>query len=111
MDRITDRILEEQIIRALECCNRKSNGSCNNCPLYCPIQGRTTSCIKILILNAYYIVKDQKAEIEELKVKHAEVIKEFAERLKRVISDERFSRYGIEYEIDRIAKEMTEVQR
>lgn len=40
-----------------------------------------------------------------------EAIKEFAERLKKVISDERFSRYGLEHDIDRIAKEMTEVQR
>ena len=38
----------------------------------------------------------------------SEAIKEFAERLKRVISDERFSRYGIEHDIDRIAREMTE---
>lgn len=36
----------------------------------------------------------------------SEAIKEFAERLKRVISDERFSRYGIEHDIDRVANEM-----
>ena len=32
---------------------------------------------------------------ESEKMANAEAIKEFAERLKKVISDERFSRYGI----------------
>lgn len=132
-----DRMTDEQIIEALDCCNR-IGGSCSDCPSY----GGVASCIKNLTLNAYYIIKDQKAEIKRLKNKNAilsrnadtafqdglnenrdlfekevereireKTKKEFVERLKRVISDERFSRYGIEYEIDRIAKEMTEVQR
>lgn len=97
---------DEQIIKALRYCN---GVDCENCKAldFCDYQhaGRLASC-------AYVVIRRQQAKIErKTKEIKSEVIKEFAERLKRVISDERFSRYGIEYEIDRIAKEMTEVQR
>lgn len=101
---------DEQIISIFKHCNESNRDACYSCDAYqdekCTVQDIGAQMVQV--------VERKMAESERwhrAAMANAESKNEFAERLKRVISDERFSRYGIEYEIDRIAKEMTEVQR
>ena len=88
---------DNEIIKALECCNRPANQtSCDDCPY----QFSTKKCSNLLIKDAIDLINRQQAEIEELKTQRrvlaflykeerkrrktdkAEAIKEFVERLK-----------------------------
>ena len=114
---------DEQIIKALECCNRPtSEGRCKGCPYY-KIDGR---CTAILLDETINLINRQKAEIESLKhrktelqirnqeLQHekSEAIKEFAERLKHFIIPQKADGYTreivLKIDIDNLVKEMTE---
>ena len=125
---------DEQIIKALECCNRPTNeGRCKECPYY-KIDGRCTS---ILLDKTIDLINLQKARIKELEERisyleesidcsrkeynrllqklqqaKSEALKKFAERLKNdtFLGKEKKS---VEhtlwiYEIDNLVKAMTE---
>ncbi len=92
---------DNEIIKALECCERFEIEDCKECPYYTLGHGCLTKCFG----NALALIKRQKAEIErlesynenllaanvglscglldEIKTARAEAIKEFAEKLKR----------------------------
>lgn len=118
---------EKKIIQALECC---ANGHCACCPYFRYING---TCREQLASDALELVKKQREEINELTGKHwneagqiarysdelnqfadigkmyseikAEIIKDFAEKLKSKIC---FIRGTVDrYDIDNLVKEMT----
>ena len=107
---------DNEIIKALECCNRNDYGGCDDCPFYhrC-VNNERLSIFTLALINR------QKAEIERLKGKvdmyeeerkyHfemsrqriAEGIKEFAERIK-LLNQENLIIWN--EQIDNLAKEM-----
>jgi hypothetical protein len=108
---------DNEIIKALECCVKTEFISdCAKCEMF------AIDCKDILIENALDLINRQKAEIERLQAMHKEMcvgmkvlkrkaIKEFAERLKRVVAvhnGDMWSKY--EY-IDNLVKEMMEVNK
>ena len=117
---------DNEIIKALECCNRDDCDNCPNC---------LGNCYANLAGDALDLINRQKAEIEEYKVvekhvtpfffmnafdKHiekakSEAVKEFAERLKQTMED--FARMDFRgstyfcvglHHIDNLVKEFTE---
>lgn len=123
---------DNEIIKALECCNGW-DGRCLNCPL----NREGTNCKEKLNSYAFDLIKRQKAKIESLEKelmkcklekellynvsveKQNIAIKEFAERLKENIRnaiDTYYNSYGGGYyhaedtidDIDNLVKEMTE---
>ncbi len=64
IDPDTNRMTDEQIIKALECCNKSDNGKgCFECPYrqYCP------DCLRRRNEDTIDLINRQKAEIERLK--------------------------------------------
>lgn len=125
---------DEQIIKATDVC--RTPNTCRGCPYH--VLG-TAGCISILMKDVFDFINRQKAEIgrvtekyncqqtvyadlskiineqaKELKQAKSEAIKEFAERLKNntFLAKEKNSVEHIIwiYEIDKIVKEITEVQ-
>lgn len=114
---------DEQIVKALECC-----GNMNECKKECPLGdvGGIDKCIHTLMLDALELVKRQQAEIERLKQEvielqlrkemyrvtvdevRAEAVREFAERLIELGVQEGAYEYVSVYDIECLAKEMTE---
>lgn len=125
---------DNEIIKALECCNRPANQiSCDDCPY----QFSTKECSKLLIKDALDLINRQKAEIERYereneskfdkwkllddrtKQRYAELyeeakdivrvkaIKEFAERFKSIAGIYQKDTYviGVD-EFDNLVKEM-----
>ena len=106
-------LTDNEIIKALECCNEKARG-CEECPMI----ERDGSCIKFLTREALNLINRQRAEIERLQnmlaaeCQHSiefrnNTIKEFAERLKKdshlkYTTGEPFVR-----EVDNLVKEMS----
>ena len=111
---------DERLMKVLECC---ANDDCDNCP------SLVKECKKHAMLNALDLINRQKAEIERLKKENhqfadigkmysevrAEVIKEFADRLKDAFPEGNrdakcpsiyYDDYC--YIIDELAEEMTE---
>jgi hypothetical protein len=117
---------ENEIIKALECCNSTERGHClNKCPYY----NYSANCTQSMINDALDFINRQKAEIERLrkaikvqdimieqqdyKLKQAksEAIKEFAELVKMEFYkefDELIPSIMAD-RIDNLVKEMTEV--
>ena len=109
-----NKLTDEQIIKALECC--ASNKDCVSCPYY-----EKTYCVDA---DALDLIKRQKAEIETLREKydrarynlqavlderadHSEAIKEFAERLKEKATVDGDSTWWIaNIDVDSVVKEM-----
>ena len=123
---------DNEIIKALECC---AKSSCKNCPENCG----SAMCLKNLVIDSLDLINRQKAEIERLEKElmkcklekemlhqtvseiQTNTIKEFAERLKRTITnaiDTYYNLNGGGYylaedtidDIDILVKEMTEVE-
>lgn len=125
---------EDEIIKALECCDFVDIKACEECPLY-----RSFDCRFIIIDKSLDLINRQKAEIErlksykktshywykkcnelvyELQTTKSEAIKEFAERLKyrayktriKNMETEKVLYYMDEFKLDNLVKEMTEGQ-
>ena len=112
---------DEQIIKALECCATDDGDDCFQCPygniVYKPGDG---GCVNRCRKEALDLINRQKAEVEnEIKEIKSEAIKEFAERLDEMI----YATHGnivdvdgivllnyIDDDINKLVKEMTEVQ-
>jgi len=133
---------DNEIIKALERCSTTMAGECKECPLYKQVD----NCTSKLTKDALDLINRQKAEIERLQkenndkfnkweildnrtkeryaelyeetkvVVRAEAIKEFVERLKKIMitnskTEDGYCEYETEdYYIDNLVKEMTEVQ-
>ena len=114
---------DEEIVKALECCQSHTITDCRDCPN----RASGDNCVNELMRNALDLINRQKAEIERLKAEQmmaegyadaleerakAEAIKEFAERLKAnmchgypylEIEEDLFRR-----DVDNLVAEMTE---
>lgn len=100
-----------EIIKALECCERKN---CNTCPCF----DEDIECGELLIGHTINLINRQKSEIERLKQKplydfykeKSEAINEFAERLKEKAESGFWQerKYVETDDIDNLVKEMTE---
>jgi 7-keto-8-aminopelargonate synthetase-like enzyme len=126
---MTDKLTDEQIIKALECCNSTERGRClNKCPYY----NYSASCTQSMINDALDLInrKDKRiAELQaendrlqkaikvqdimieqqdyKLKTAKSEAIKEFAERLKEKAYINNYCVYVVTNdEIDNLVKEM-----
>ena len=104
---------DEQIIKALEYCKI---GECDDCPFY----GVKEDCEVEILEEALNVIYRKKAEIEqEIKEIKSEAIKEFAERLEGMILlqlisspwEKKRAYFFCLDGIDKIVKEMTEVQK
>ena len=138
---------DDEIIKALECCDFTDIKACEECPLY-----NTFDCSFVIIDKTLDLVNRQKAEIERLAARFNDypvktlidnnnmmcskssedydkwffnlskdisyqAIKEFAERLKdsadktriKNIETEKVVFYMDEFKLDKLVKEMTEV--
>lgn len=62
---------DNEIIRALECCNLQKNGDCPECPLR--YSGDWWVCSEIILKNALDLINRQKAEIARLQTDVAPV--------------------------------------
>lgn len=120
---------DNEIIRALECCSNRTDRYCPNCPYYNVPYKDNMTCSEVLMSDALDLITRQQAEIEGLHKKvdelsevlsdsirirykeaKSEAIKEFAERLKRESLIDRVYNILQEGEIDKLVKEMTEVE-
>lgn len=111
------KFTDDEIVKAMWCC---INDKCIECPL--SNQPKVHGCMK-LTQNALDLIIRQKAEIESLKeayaiyeettglkLARAETIKEFAERVKKIVHEKSFDAIAmlrIWGEIDNLVKEMT----
>ena len=115
---------DEEIIKAMECCEKTTAIGCKDCPLG---EERDTgeTCVTTLCKNVLDLINRQKAEIEKLEkgelskamtfnsetIKRCvdEAIREFAERLKEKHKNHLVCNiYVLNNEIDNLVKEMTE---
>ena len=103
-----DKMTDNEIIKALECCIR-----CKNCDI-CP--QNSTDCVSDLIKLAHDLITCQQEDIEKLKIENkslrsaansyklhynearAEAVKEFAEKLKFVWFDNRYDSPDIDFD-------------
>lgn len=88
---------DDEIIKALECCNRPANQtSCDDCPY----QFSDEKCSSKLIIDTLDLINRQKVEIEQLEVRNAKLKKYFTiefsyddleeiveRRLERILND------------------------
>ena len=107
-----------ELIKALECCNSNERGSClNKCPYY----KHSATCTQSMIADTLDLINRQQAEIErltetldiyavEFDLKYAsvkaEAIKEFAERLKEKSKNNEWNGTICGADIDNLVKEM-----
>ena len=84
-----DKIIDEQIIKALECCAKEEDG---NCAIRgCPLHKHCKKDIHTLEKSALDLINRQKAEIDRLKKEnefHRKTITENAQRALEVLVDE-----------------------
>lgn len=117
---------DDEIITALECCSHRGKKDCDNCP----VNYKTAElCFEDVMSDAFDLINRQKAEIErylhsikilenDVQTAKSETIKEFAERLKyradktriKNMETEKVVYYMDEFKLDKLIKEMTEVQ-
>ncbi|MBQ7976803.1 MAG: hypothetical protein IJ300_14050 [Clostridia bacterium] len=114
-----NKLTDNEIIKAFECCNNES-GSCVGCPLR-----KINRCVNQLQESALDFINRQKAEIEKLEraniqlmailqTAQSEAIKEFAERLEKKKQLALIANYYVYVvtveDIDKLLKEMDEKQ-
>lgn len=59
-----EKLADNEIIKALECCNSTERGHClNKCPYY----NYSANCTRSMINDALDLINRQKAEVERLK--------------------------------------------
>lgn len=111
-------MIDNDIIKALECCKQNCLSKCLDCPA-----GKVYEfCSQKIINDALNLVKRQKEEIEKLQKRHrlnllkqldiaekikSEAIKDFAERLKEraVWDDKGDTKIVYEYDIDSLVND------
>lgn len=118
-------MIDNEIIKALECCIRSAHRACENrdCPYFYKTV-KYSDCQEKLISDAKDLINCQKAEIESLqrrivfwkedlnynpKKERSEAIKEFADRLDEKGFPDDYIGEGVVYveDIDNLVKEMT----
>ena len=110
---------DEEIVKALECCQSHTITDCRDCPN----RASGHNCVNELMRNALDLINRQKAEIERLKAEQmmaegyadaleerakAEAIREFAERVMALIYSADDINPVTEWQIDNLVAEMTE---
>lgn len=63
------KLTDEEVIKALECCNAK--GQCKQCPCWL---GRGKCIAQSMLRGSLDLINRQQAEIERLKAKNCEVV-------------------------------------
>ena len=86
------KLTDEQIIKALECCNSTAIGQClKKCPYY----NYAATCINTMVNDALDLINRQKAEIEKL-----EEDNNFHIRLEALLAEQRGGRDELIEQID-----------
>ena len=104
------KFTDEEVIKALECCN---NDDCDNCP------NNFGNCYANLAGYALDLINRQKEEIDDMKDKNehlvcialearAEAVKEYAERLKERLIAGGIYPVIVKNQIEKLEKEMME---
>ena len=95
------RMTDEDIIKALECCEGKEGVSyCQRCPFY-----EYDNCVHHMSQNSRELINRQKAEIKQMTELEHKAYIDFAEELKEILGVKKF---GL---IDSLAKKLTEKER
>lgn len=108
------KFTDEEIVKALKCCNDYSSPNCSQCPYEDEGEAANyVACADVLMIDALDLINRQKAEIaywmDAAANAKREAVKEFAERLKSEMLIA--YNYPIQAVIDKVAKEMTEEQK
>ena len=80
------KFTDEEIIKALECCNR--NGTCSKCPFDRASFEHEPDCASVMTANALDLINRQKTEVaywmDAAANAKKEAVKAFAERVKEI---------------------------